>query len=63
MSQICSAQFPARGRLYIQGRRLMEERREPSTWYVATVAMCLFVGLIVVASMFGGTETVAVAAQ
>jgi len=41
----------------------MDEKREPSTWYVASVAMCLFVGVMIIASMFGGTETIAVAAQ
>jgi len=41
----------------------MDEKKEPSTWYVASVAMCLFVGLMIMVSMFGGAETIAVAAQ
>ena len=41
----------------------MDEKKEPSTWYVASIAMCFFVGLMLVASMFGGAETIAVAAQ
>lgn len=41
----------------------MDEKKEPSTWYVASVAMCMFIGLMLVVSMFGGPETIAVAAQ
>ncbi len=41
----------------------MDEKKEPSTWYIASVAMCFFVGLMFVASMFGSAESIAVAAQ
>jgi len=41
----------------------MDERNEPSVWYVAGVAICLFVGVMMLSGMFTGTEGVAIAAQ
>jgi len=41
----------------------MDERAEPSVWYVATLAVCVFVGVMLITGMFSGVETVAIAAQ
>ena len=42
----------------------MEDKREPSVWYVATVAICLFAVIVALGSMFGGGDVVvAVAGQ
>lgn len=42
----------------------MEEKREPSVWYVATVAICIFAMFMVIGGLFGGNDVVvAVAAQ
>jgi len=42
---------------------MIEEKSEPSVWYVASVAICVFVAVMLVAGLFSGTETVAIAAQ
>lgn len=42
---------------------MIEEKSEPSVWYVAGIAICVFVGLMLVGGMFAGVETVAIAAQ
>ena len=42
---------------------MLEEKREPSVWYVAGVAICIFVGVMIVGGLFTGNEVVAVAAQ
>ncbi len=36
----------------------MEEKREPSVWYVATIAICLFAVVMTIGGMFGGPEAV-----
>ncbi len=36
----------------------MEERAEPSVWYVAGVAICIFATVILVANMFGANDAV-----
>ena len=42
---------------------MLEEKREPSVWYIAGVATCVFVGIMIVGGLFTGSEVVAVAAQ
>ncbi len=42
---------------------MLEEKTEPSVWYVAAIAICVFVAVMVVAGLFTGTETVAIPAQ
>ncbi|MEM9277486.1 MAG: hypothetical protein AAGA76_02820 [Pseudomonadota bacterium] len=42
---------------------MIEEKSEPSVWYVAGVAICVFVGLMLITGLFNGTEVVAIAAQ
>lgn len=42
---------------------MIEDKREPSVWYVAGVAICIFVGLMMVGGIFTGSEGIAIAAQ
>jgi hypothetical protein len=42
---------------------MIEEKTEPSVWHVAGVAICVFVGIILVTGLFSGAEVVAIAAQ
>jgi hypothetical protein len=42
----------------------MDERSEPSVWYVASLAICAVIGFMVLTSVFGGADTaVALAAK
>lgn len=42
----------------------MEERTEPSVWYVASVAICVFAAAMLISGVFmGGDQAVAIAAQ
>lgn len=34
----------------------MDERTEPSVWYVASVAICVFATVIVLANVFGAND-------
>ncbi|MDJ0613447.1 MAG: hypothetical protein QNJ29_07190 [Rhizobiaceae bacterium] len=46
-----------------QGRD-MDEKAEPSVWYVASIAICIFTAALLLSGVFGGGETaVAIAAQ
>ena len=42
---------------------MLEEKREPSVWNIAAVAIVIFVGVMLVGGMFTGEEVVAIAAQ
>lgn len=47
----------------LQGRD-MDEKAEPSVWYVASIAICIFTAAMLLSGVFGGSETtVAIAAQ
>jgi len=42
----------------------MDEKTEPSVWYVASIAICIFTAAMLLSGVFGGSETtVAIAAQ
>ena len=42
----------------------MDEKAEPSVWYVAGIAICIFSAAMLLTGVFSGTETaVAIAAQ
>ncbi len=38
----------------------MDEKAEPSVWYIASLAICVFVGVMLVAGILGGTDASAV---
>lgn len=37
----------------------MDERAEPSVWYIAGVAICVFATVIILANMFGAGDVAA----
>ena len=41
----------------------MEQNNEPSVWYVASVALAIFVTVLFISGMFAGTETIAAVAS
>ncbi len=42
----------------------MDEKAEPSVWYVASIAICIFTAAMILSGVFGGGETaIAIAAQ
>lgn len=42
---------------------MFDDKNEPSVWYVAGVAICLFVGVMLIGGILTGPEGVAIAAQ
>ena len=42
---------------------MFDDKQEPSVWYVAGIAICLYVGVMFIGGILAGPEGVAVAAQ
>jgi len=41
----------------------MDERKEASVWYVASIGICVFVALLMITGLFSGGEVTAITAQ